>query len=358
MVYTLEERQFIIEVYNRTNSYKSVRSEFNSKFNRDIKSKNAIYKIVNKWNETGSVLNRQHNRTRTVLTEQKLKEIDKNFADYPRRPLHEHGSMNGVSVGSMQNAVKLLGIRDWKTRVVHQLQPEDYPKRIEFCNWFKEFAKEKEILDLTVFSDEAWFHLCGFVSSSNMHYWAREPPNECHEVPLHSPKIGVWCGLSRRRIYGPIFFEKTIDKYEYERIIHEFIGELEEDVIKFGYFQQDGASPHRSDHMAPILNGYFADRIITLKTKKLQVEADWPPRSPDLTPLDFYLWGDMKKKVYKREPNDLNDLKKYIEEEINKVSVSTLHKVFENMDKRIELCIANNGQHFQHLLRRKKSNVN
>jgi len=24
----------------------------------------------------------------------------------------------------------------------------------------------------------------------------------------------------------------------------------------------------------------------------------WPPRSPDITPLDFYLWGYMRQKVY------------------------------------------------------------
>jgi hypothetical protein len=31
----------------------------------------------------------------------------------------------------------------------------------------------------------------------------------------------------------------------------------------------------------------------------------WPPRSPDLTPLDFFLWGYVKNIVYQVKINDL-----------------------------------------------------
>ncbi len=33
---------------------------------------------------------------------------------------------------------------------------------------------------------------------------------EYREATLHSEKIGVWCGMSRKRIVGPIFFTSTI----------------------------------------------------------------------------------------------------------------------------------------------------
>ena len=47
------------------------------------------------------------------------------------------------------------------------------------------------VLDYTWFSDEAWFHLSGYVNSQNFRIWASENPNAVHEEPLHSEKIGV-----------------------------------------------------------------------------------------------------------------------------------------------------------------------
>ena len=52
------------------------------------------------------------------------------------------------------------------------------------------------ILDYTWFSDEAWFHLSGYISSQNSRIWASENPNAIHEEPPHSEKIGVLCGMA------------------------------------------------------------------------------------------------------------------------------------------------------------------
>jgi len=62
------------------------------------------------------------------------------------------------------------------------------------------------------FTDEAWFHLSRYVNSQNTRIWEAENPHTVHEEPLHSQKIGVWCGVSRRRIIGPIFFEQLPQK--------------------------------------------------------------------------------------------------------------------------------------------------
>ena len=58
------------------------------------------------------------------------------------------------------------------------------------------------------FTNEAWFHLRGYVNSQNTRIWTAENHHSVHEEPLHLQKIGVWFGISRRRIIGPIFFEQ------------------------------------------------------------------------------------------------------------------------------------------------------
>jgi hypothetical protein len=115
-----------------------------------------------------------------------------------------------------------------------------------------------------------------------------------HETPLHDQKVGVWIAISRRRIIGPIFFDTTIDSARYCSILHEFIGLLEEDEISYSWFQQDGATAHTAAVSMKLLSEFFTERIIS---KNL-----WPPRSPDLSPPDFYLWGAAKSTVYRDRP--------------------------------------------------------
>ena len=100
-----------------------------------------------------------------------------------------------------------------------------------------------------------------------------------------------------------------------------------------GYYQQDGAACHTSNASMREIESFFQDRII-LKKKNL-----WPPRSPDLTPADFFLWGLLKGKVYKNTPRTIKQLKDAIHQEIQAVNVDTLGKVFQNLEKRIQVCL-------------------
>ena len=74
----------------------------------------------------------------------------------------------------------------------------------------------------------------------------------------------------------------------------------------------------------------------------------WPPRSPDLTPADFFLWCLLKGKVYKNTPRTIEQLKDAIRQEIQAVNVDTLGKIFQNLEKRIQAWLDVKGDQFQH----------
>ncbi len=74
------------------------------------------------------------------------------------------------------------------------------------------------------------------------------------------------------------------------------------------------------------------------------------PRSPDLISPDFFLWAHLKNNVYATNPQTIEELKINIENEIKKINVETLERVFDNMIKRVKFCLESNGNHFQHLL--------
>ena len=54
---------------------------------------------------------------------------------------------------------------------------------------------------------------------------------------------------------------------------------------------------------------------------------EWPPRSPDITPLDFFLWGYLKSEVYVNRPNNVDDLKQRIRQEIRLISPEVIENV-------------------------------
>ena len=38
-------------------------------------------------------------------------------------------------------------------------------------------------------------------------------------------------------------------------------------------------------------------------------KSEWPPKSPDLNPLDYYFWDRLKEKVYERRTKPFENLK-------------------------------------------------
>ena len=119
-------------------------------------------------------------------------------------------------------------------------------------------------------------------------------------------------------------------------------GEDDEDELRNGYFQQDGATCHTSNESMAEIESFFNDRIIS--------KALWPPRSPDLSPPDFFLWGAFKGKSYANNPRTIQELENNIRREISAISEEVLQATFANMKRRVQLCPDSGGEHFQHLL--------
>ena len=64
-------------------------------------------------------------------------------------------------------------------------------------------------------------------------------------------------------------------------------------------------------------------------------DVQWPPRLPDLTAYDFFVWGYLKEKVYQSKPKTLVELKENIEREISLISLEKLSKVMNNLAVRM-----------------------
>jgi hypothetical protein len=73
----------------------------------------------------------------------------------------------------------------------------------------------------------------------------------------------------------------------------------------------------------------------------------WPPRSPDITPLDFFLWGYVKDIVSKTPVTSLDELKLRIVAAIETVTPQMLENTWREIEYRLDILRATKGAHVE-----------
>lgn len=78
----------------------------------------------------------------------------------------------------------------------------------------------------------------------------------------------------------------------------------------------------------------------------------WPPKSPDLTAMDFSIWGLMKTRVFAHPIANVEHLNLWITIEFDIINedLVMLARIVNSIEKRYLKCIEMNGEYFQHLL--------
>ncbi|GFX28128.1 uncharacterized protein TNCV_424551 [Trichonephila clavipes] len=104
------------------------------------------------------------------------------------------------------------------------------------------------------------------------------------------------------------------------------------------WFQQDGATCHTARAPIDLLKDTFGDRLISRFGP-----VNWPPRSCDLTPLDYFLCGYVKSLVYADKPQTLDHLEDNIRRVIADIRPQMLEKVIENWTSRLDYIRASRG---------------
>ncbi|GFU90561.1 uncharacterized protein TNCV_2574941 [Trichonephila clavipes] len=117
-----------------------------------------------------------------------------------------------------------------------------------------------------------------------------------HKRILFSDEAHLWLnGYVNKQ--NAAFGVKLIHKFNGDRyratITNFFIPELNNHDVQELWFQQDGATCHTARATIDLLKDTFGDRLISRFGP-----VNWPPRSCDLTPLDYFLWGYVKSLVY------------------------------------------------------------
>ncbi|ERL96121.1 hypothetical protein D910_01103, partial [Dendroctonus ponderosae] len=184
-----------------------------------------------------------------------------------------------------------------------------YPYKIQLCqeldgNDFDEFC-----------IDECTFHNNGLVNRHNFHYYSDTNPR-AYRVMKNQNRTSKWFDVS------PVSNKPSLN------IIRKKSLSILEPTCGFNWME--------------------LRLISTAKWIGRDWFQNWPPRSPDLTPLDFCLWGYIKGIVYHTLPTTSHDMKTRIRDAFKTVTPQMLSRVSSDFEKRIYKCLEIYGQHFEH----------
>lgn len=176
-----------------------------------------------KFDETGAIEDLpQSGLPSSVLSEEKLEEIEELVVKSPRLSAQQGAAQSGISKSSYQRAMERLNFKPYRPTLIVQLNEDDFDCRSEFCEvWLDKFDKDSDLIDRIFWSDEAKFSMNSTVNRHNCTYWARENPHLNFEVPNNQQGTVVWCGISSNGLIGPYFFNDTVNGTLYKEMLAE-----------------------------------------------------------------------------------------------------------------------------------------
>ena len=148
----------------------------------------------------------------------------------------------------------------------------------------------------------------------------------------------------------PVLFEErrrvvTVTGVRYRRMLEDFFQpQLEHRQVALSsmWFQQDGARPHTAAATLTRLQGAFPGKVLSKEGS-----VNWPPRSPDLSAPDYFLWGYLKAQVYRTPVRSLPILKRRIRAKLRSIPQRTLKAALDTVPLRARACIRRRGGHIE-----------
>lgn len=346
LAFSAQQKAKCITWYHQTGSITQTQRNYRTTYAESPPARNSILRWVQNFDEHGRVGNAEASGRPGTSSNQEER-VSKYFVRYPSRSLRRAEQDLNIPRSSIHDILRnRLHMFPYKLQVVQQLEDGDYTARIEFAQWcLQNIQGDSSFLNRVIYSDECVFHVDGKVNKHNVRIWGTENPHERREVARDSEKVTVWCAMSANQVFGPYYFDSPIVTGEsYKQLLTNYFLPMLPSLPPDAIFQQDGAPPHYSLEVRQLLDEKLPDSWIGRGGP-----TRWPPRSPDLTPLDFFLWGYVKDKVYVTPCPNLTQLKRRITTAIRSVSVEMLLKVWENSQARLSTVIRENGGHFEHL---------
>jgi hypothetical protein len=133
------------------------------------------------------------------------------------------------------------------------------------------------------------------------------------------------------KLIGPFFFsEKTVTEHMYLDMLELY---ALPQLLPQSILREDGVPAHLCHHVTNHLDREMAGRWIGRGGP-----IAWPRKLPDLTPLDFFLWGYVKNIVYQVKINDPQHLKARIRDAVAPVTPNIFQATWNEVEYHLDIC--------------------
>lgn len=311
----------------------------------------AFEKLKARFEATGNVAYPKPNKEPYKIGENEKLNVLLAIEENPEVSCRELEARLDISKSSVNRTIKIHKYHPYHMSLHQELHGDDFYRRVNFCQTIlNRNVADPYFLPLILCSDEATFKSDGQVNRHNMHYYATENPHWVRQINYQRQwSLNVWGGVLNNKVIGPFFFDGPLNGRMYLNFLEEHLPVLLQDVDLQTrndlWYQHDGAAPHYARIVRTYLNNWRDQQWIGRGGP-----IAWPPRSPDLTPLDFFLWGYVKGIVYRTVPTTKEDMKNRIRNAFANVTEPMLRNVRETFLRRLNLCIQENGNIFEHLV--------
>ncbi|GFT28300.1 DUF4817 domain-containing protein [Trichonephila clavipes] len=241
-------------------------------------------------------------------------------------------------ISSAREAARRLGLPPSSVRNILRRLLQLYPYKLQSCH---------ELLP----------HRGEHLRSGPSLKWNRIPPGfltSCGEMKLISRFMvtltTITVTFERPLIHCPVngWITETVIAQRYLTLLRETVVPclIQRGQISNVMFMQDGATSHTANPVKTFMIQTFGeDRIVSRRCR-----YPWPPRSPDLTPADFWLWRYLKSRVYLSGPSSLPEPKDAIRREVSSIHPDMLHSAVAGFVTRLECLLPCGGGHGEHIL--------
>ncbi|KAL1513639.1 hypothetical protein ABEB36_003028 [Hypothenemus hampei] len=351
-MYSKEEKIEMLHLYQSGNNFRNVRDLFAAKYpEKPIPAIVTIHFIVKSFNSEGCVVHSHKKRLKIlhVLTEEMKLNILCFVEENHIVSLKQVAEYFVISKSSVRKTLKEFKYKAYKFSNHQLLDEEDKIRRIDFCERVQNLLNENgDILEKICFSDEASFSLNGCVNSQNYRYWSNINAH-VQNLPhiQYNAKVNVWIGIIGNVLIGPFFIEGNLNAIKFLDLLrNQIFPEIANLNIENPWFQMDGAPPHSTYAVRDLLNQEFPDRWMGRFGPILCA-----PRSPDLSPNDFFLWGYLKSKIYNNiQIQNVEELKQRICNACNEINPVFLRNSVRKFENCLAYCLEQEGGHFEYLL--------
>jgi len=103
-----------------------------------------------------------------------------------------------------------------------------------------------------------------------------------------------------------------------------------------------------SSHTAKKTQAYAAEVENRLGVKIIK-NSDIPVKSPDVSPLDFFGFGYLKRRIFRRRPKTMGGVWKLLQEEWSKIDQNLIDKTFASWKRRLRAVSRRHGAHIENI---------